>query len=333
MPLKLRHQFLKQFHETSEDVGTTRLGRRKTEAHVCQRAYWPKWRTYVEQYCRRYLACQSVQHVVAPRHGEMQLYEPNGFGDRLYINLTGPHSPSRQGSTYILTAIDAYTRFLVAVPLRNKMAVTVADALVERTLLPFCSFRTIVSDRGTEFCNELLSEVLSLLGIQKLNTTAYRAPSNRRVERVHRTVNNLISKHIGENQKSSQDSLQTIVTANNASVHACTTYSPYFLVFGREYRIPLDLTIATPEIPMNNQWDYVDQIEIRLQNAYQEVNQRLKTTTQRLKKRYDARVRPMRFKARDFVWYCCPQSKSGRYQNWRRLCTIWRVEVEMCLMM
>ena len=326
VPPKLRYQFLQQLHESSENVGTTHLGLRKTEAHVHQRAYWPKWRSDVERYCRRCVICQSVQHGIAPRHGEMQLYEPNGFGDRLHIDLTGPHPPSRQGSIYILTAIDAYTRFLVAVPLRNKMAVTVADALVERILLPLGCFRTIVSDQGTEFCNELLAEVTSRLGIQKLNTTAYRASSNGRVERVHRTMNSLISKHIGENQKSWQDSLQTIVTAYNASVHESTNYSPYFLVYGREYRTPLDLTIAAPEIPINNKWDYVDQMETRLQTAYQDVNQRLKTTTQRMKKRYDARVRPLRFEVGDFVWYYCPRKKSGRYQKWRRLCTIWRVE-------
>jgi len=124
-----------------------------------------KWRTDVERYCRRFLARQSVKHGVALRHGEMQLYEPNGFGDRLHIDLTGPHPPSRQGSTYILTAIDTYTSFLVAVPLRNKMAVTDADALAEKILLLFGCFRTIVSDRRTEFCNELLAEVLSHLVI------------------------------------------------------------------------------------------------------------------------------------------------------------------------
>jgi len=49
MPPKLRHQFLKQLHEASENVNH-HLGIRKTEAHVCQRAYWPNWRSDVEQY-------------------------------------------------------------------------------------------------------------------------------------------------------------------------------------------------------------------------------------------------------------------------------------------
>jgi len=210
-------------------------------------------------------------------HHNMGCCRPNGFGDRLHIDLTEPQPPSRQGSVYILTAIYAYTRFLIAVPLKNKMAVTVADALVERLLLPLGSFRSLVSDQGSQFCNELLAEITARLGIQKLRTTAYGASANGRVERVHRTLNNLISKHIGENQKMWQG-LQTIVTAYNASVHESTNYSSYYLVYGREYRTPLDLTIATPEIPIKNQWDNTDQLETRLQTAYESVNQYLKAT-------------------------------------------------------
>jgi transposase InsO family protein len=231
----------------------------------------------------------------------MQTYEPNGFGDRLHFDLTGPHPPSRQGSTYILTAMDAYTRFLIAVALKDKKAVTVADALVERVLLPFGCFRSLVSDQRTEFCNELLVEVTARFGIQKLRTTAYRPSANGRVERVHRTMNNLISKHIGENQRAWQDSLQTIVIAYNASIHESTNYSPYYLVYGREYRTPLDLTIATPDIPVRNQWDYTDQLETRLQTAYESVNRHLKATTQRMKTRYDARVKPLSFEVGDLV--------------------------------
>ena len=59
----------------------------------------------------------------------MQTYEANGAGDR--IDLTGPHPTSRQGYVYILTAIDAYTSYLTAVPLRNKTAIVVADTPVK----------------------------------------------------------------------------------------------------------------------------------------------------------------------------------------------------------
>ena len=326
LPRSHRLVFMRSIHELDGNVGTAHLGIKKTQQHVSQRVYWPNWRSDVERYCRRCGVCQSIQHGVAPRHGYMQLYEPNGMGDRLHVDLTGPHVPSRQGSTYILTAIDAFTRFLVAVPLRDKRAITVAEALVDRVLLPFGCSRTLVSDQGSEWCNELLVEVTKVLGIQKLRTTAYRASANGRVERVHRTINDLLSKVVAENQRDWQDFLPKIVTAYNAASHETTGFSPFYLVYGRPYRTPLDLVIATPAVEPDNVWDYVNELEKNLRRAYELVNQRLHTETQRIKKRYDARVRPLAFQPGDLAFYYCPRRRMGRNHKWARLCQICRVE-------
>ena len=233
MPEKLRQSFLQQLHRSEGNIATTHLGVRKTQAHVQLRAYWPNWRTDTEKYCHRCDLCQSVQHGIVLRHGSMQTYEANGAGDRLHIDLTGPHPPSRQGHVYIMTAIDAYTRYLVAVPLRNKTVVSVANALVEHVFLPLGSYRSIISDQGREFCNGLLDDVTKILGIDKLRTTAYRASANGRVERVHRTMNTLLSKIVSENQKDWAERLPMVVAAYNAAHHATTEYSPYYLMFGR----------------------------------------------------------------------------------------------------
>jgi hypothetical protein len=325
MPAKLRKPFLCQLHESKFNTGTAHMGIKKTQAHVSQRAYWPNWRFDVEHYCRRCTICQSVQHGIAPRHGYMQQWEANGFGDRLYVDLTGPHPASRQGSLYMMTALDAYTRYLVIVPLKNKMDVTVADALVQHWFLPFGAVRSIYSDQGSEWCNSLSAEVTKRMDIQKLRTTAYRPQSNC-VERVHKSINHLLSKMISDCQKDWQDKLPMVVAAYNAACHDSTGYSPYFLVYAREYRTPFDLTIEAPEAQPKNEWDYVDALQNRLQSAFVEVNKHLKATTQRMKKRYDGRVKCIQFQPGDFVWYYCPRRKQGRYQKWRRLCTIYRVE-------
>jgi len=103
-------------------------------------------------------------------------------GDRLHVDLTGPHPPSRQDSVYILTAVDAYSRYLICKPLKNKSALSLASALVEHVFLPHGSYRALVSDQGREFCNELLESITTLLGIRKLPTTAYRPAAKRRIE-------------------------------------------------------------------------------------------------------------------------------------------------------
>ena len=327
LPAGLRQAFLRQLHCSGGNAVTSHLGVRKTQVHVQQRAYWPGWRSDTEVFCRRCPVCQTVQHGVAPRHGNMHTYEVNGAGERLHIDLTGPHPSSRQGHVYILTAIDAFTRYLVAVPLRNKSAVIVANALVEHVFLPLGSYRSMVSDQGREFCNEVLEEVTRLLGIEKLRTTAYRASANGRVERVHRTINTLFCKVVGENQRDWAEHLPMVVAAYNAAYHDTTEHSPYYLMFGREYRTPLDLTLSIPEgaSPPNTD-DYAIKLRERIQAAYTVVNRHLQTKTQRMKTRYDAKVHSVRLQSGDYALYYCPRRKVGRYQKWRRLCVICRVE-------
>ena len=51
----------------------------------------------------------------------------------------------------------------------------------------------------------------------------------------------------------------------------------------------------------------------------------MQTQTQRMKQRYDARVREGSFAEGDFVWYYVPRRKQGRNQKWRKLCDVYRV--------
>ena len=62
--------------------------------------------------------------------------------ERWYIDLIGPHPRSEHGHLYILTCIDAFTKWTEAFPIRKKEAETVARVLVEQV---FCRFGTPVS--------------------------------------------------------------------------------------------------------------------------------------------------------------------------------------------
>jgi hypothetical protein len=101
-----------------------------------------------------------------------------------------------------------------------------------------------------------------MLSIQKFRTTAYRPSSNGSVERVHRTINQLpaqvVNKH---NQRDWQNRLPTDVAAYNAAYHESVGHSPYFLTYGREYSIPLDVHLglcqSAPEADRN---EYADQL-------------------------------------------------------------------------
>ena len=79
--------------------------------------------------------------------------------ERIAIDLTGPHPVSRSGHTYILMVTDLFTKWAVAVPLRNKEAVTVARALLDVVLSRFRVPLQILSDNGKEFDNMFLRDL------------------------------------------------------------------------------------------------------------------------------------------------------------------------------
>ena len=59
----------------------------------------------------------------------------NGVGlvpfQEFHIDLTGPHRKSSGGHVYLLTGVCCFTKYLIAVPLKDKTALTVANALLK----------------------------------------------------------------------------------------------------------------------------------------------------------------------------------------------------------
>ena len=82
----------------------------------------------------------------------------------LQIDLVGPlKSPLFK---YVLSGLDLFTKYLLAVPLTNGYSETVDRELVklffQHSYLP----QTILSDLGINFTSEIMSELASLLEVK-----------------------------------------------------------------------------------------------------------------------------------------------------------------------
>jgi hypothetical protein len=89
----------------------------------------------------------------------------------------------------------------VEVPLRNKSALSVANALVTKVYLVFGCSEIQINDQGREFENEVMESVRKLLDIKRCRTSAYRPQANGVVERVHSAINGMFAKIISSNQR------------------------------------------------------------------------------------------------------------------------------------
>jgi len=313
MPRKIRARFLEFLH--CKVAG--HLGVRKTLDHVQRRAYWPSWRADTRLFCRCCRPCGEFHRGNAPKQTGLKPLTVGSPMDCIHVDLTGPHVSS-QGYTYILTACDAFTRYVVAAPLRNKTAISAARALVSEVILKFGVPRSILSDLGREFQNELWNEICRLLGIARLRTTAYNPSTNGKIERWHRSLNAMMAKVVDHKQKKWMEFLPFITAAYNATIHDTTGFSPNFLFFGRELPSFLDVALGLPTEDSLSVNDYAQYVRDRMTEANSLVRVHARKRTADMKQQYDRVVRPTTFEPGDQVMYYYPRKLKGRSPKWSR---------------
>ena len=158
---------------------------RATQQLVTARFFWPGINSDVPHWARSCLKCQRskvYRHTTTPL---TTFNTPDIRFDHIHLDLVGPLPPS-QGYTYLLTCIDRFTRWPEAIIIVDSSAITVAQAFISGWIARFGVPSTITTDRGQQFESALWTQLMQLLGTQRIRTTAYHPNANGLVERFHR---------------------------------------------------------------------------------------------------------------------------------------------------
>ena len=96
--------------------------------------------------------------------------------------------------------VDQFTRFPIAVPIKDKTAEVVAAALKTHLFLqyPFWPLK-ILSDKGSEFMAKVMKELLRQLNVKQI-FTSHDNPQSNQTERFHRYMNAAISMVVKNNR-------------------------------------------------------------------------------------------------------------------------------------
>ena len=136
------------------------------------------------------------------------------------------------------------------------------------------------------------------------------------IERFNRTLINMLSTAISNDDKSWDLQLPTIMLAYRTSVQETTGVSPYFLMFGRDPCLPVDIEFQLPfEDCYTGTEAYRKKLQERLNNACKIVRQHMQGEQRHHKVMHDKAVHGAPYVPGDKVWLHCPAVRQGRCQK------------------
>ena len=192
-------------------------------------------------HCRKYEA--------APPVAPMKPLTCSGPGELLHVDFTSIEEtvPLKEEPFIrnVLVLQDHFSKYVVAYVVKEQTASTAAETLRNGYFRLFRAPAYLVSDQGKAFMGHIITHLCDLYGVQKLKTSPYHAQTNGQVECMNQMIIRMISKLEEDKKACWSEHLPELLLAYNTTRSAVTGYSPYYLLFGRRPRIPVDYLFPT----------------------------------------------------------------------------------------
>ena len=309
VPQHLRRELMDTHHS---GLGGGHQGAAKLENLLRRQFYWPGMQSDVKAFCQQCAVCARRKDPPHPPRAPLGSLQANGFLDRLDIDLiSGLPISEPGGHRYILTCIDAFTRFVWACPLKTQEAPEIVEALMDCVVGPFGVPKSIHSDQGKNLVGNVAKMFYEKIGISQSTTTAYHPQGNAYCERSHRFLMDTLAKLTREEQKQWPRYLSAAVLAFNANTSAATGLSPYECVFGRPAPLPAALRYgavtdggagaSAGKVPRDT-LQYLTGLQRTLTRTDQQLHAASVAAHEKNKLRHDVRIVEHTYEPGDRVW-------------------------------
>ena len=305
IPSNMYDVISEEFHT----IGTTNahFGLDKTYELIKSRVYWPNMYGYLQNFIASCKTCQQCKaDTVQPKAPLVPLIVPDRPVDFISMDIAYMMEDP-EGFKYILLVGCVFSKFIMAIPLKDQTADVIVEAIYKRWICIHGSPRFMLSDKGSNVDGVTVNEVCKKLHIDKRRTSGYHAEGNGFAERSIRNVREvlrtaLLSKQLP--QMFWRSILNALVFAINATISRSTKCSPYEVVFGRKPQLPLDsyLDLKKDFVCDSSQVEYLKDIKIQLMEIIDHVARSLNIARSKMCEQYDKFTRTYKYRLNDKVW-------------------------------
>ena len=313
-PRKVVNSLIHQYH------ATTLMGHRgatATKVRLRDKFLWPNFYDDIDAFISSCSICQRTQQVSSSKLPLIPYLPPKGPCERVSMDLfTG--IPAGDGNKMnIITFVDDYSKYLEIAVIKDKTALSVADAFFQTWICRHGVPSSIRSDFGREFRNAVFDRLAERLNIERCKLTSLSPASNGQAENVNRILVRAFQRMEPFEPSEWIPRLEAIRMAYNCAYHRAHGFTPYYIVHGRCPRLGNFDPTAENEQPSDipsSVAEFVDKLVSNLTSSYADINENLKINADKMKKQADKNAKDYDFKEKDFVLLHYPKiSQKGPY--------------------
>jgi hypothetical protein len=152
--------------------------------------------------------------------------------EHIGLDLTAKLGTTMDGFNLVLVIVCVFSKFVILRPLRNKSAVEVGKALY-KVCCDMGFPKIIQCDNGSEFRNELITELCKTCHIQQRFSTPYHPQGNGLTENAVKLAKMTTYKTCRGDVLAWKERLPATQYALNVRMHTALGFTPFTLMFGR----------------------------------------------------------------------------------------------------
>jgi hypothetical protein len=231
------------------------LGREKTYRRLTARVYWRGVYQDVADYVR---SCVSCAQNKASHLNASDLLHPLPIPARRWETITmdfvGPLPKTSAGHDFLLVVVDKFSKTVHLIVCTQEVTASEVAQLVYDQVVRLHGFpENIVSDRDSRFTSNFWTALWKLAGTELAMSTSYHPQTDGQTENVNRAVQDILRAYTKDNRRDWDRHLTAVEIAINSSRHASTGYTPHFLNYNQEMRLPFGIalkeTMGTVNVP------------------------------------------------------------------------------------
>ena len=233
-----------------------------------------------------------------------------GPEDALQMDIVLFHEPSN-GFTAIVTAMDIFSRYLFTYCVTKIDAKTIARVLIDIMTRHAYLPTTIITDKGTQFMSEVVTDTTRVLGIQLRHATIKHAQTIGILERCHASLEEALKISTGERRTMWHQFVPTATGNYNTTYHSATGCEPSRVVHGRIPYNVFDLKFNLKQNQKTNPTTNIgEEVVQKTRMIHESVSKHLLHSYIRYKQYYDKKAAAHPLAANDYCYALHPQANN-----------------------